>query len=160
MADNAAVPAADAPTSAAPGIQQKLAAEVLGTFALVFFGCGAVVYSSQVNQFTIATVGLTFGVVVMVMAYAFGRVSGATSTGGLGGRRGRRPGRLARGPAPTSRRSSSAPCSAPSRSSCSCTASTATAPRATWARTSSATRAAATPGGRRSSSRCSSPPPS
>ena len=76
MADNAAVPAADAPTSAAPGIQQKLAAEVLGTFALVFFGCGAVVYSSQVNQFTIATVGLTFGVVVMVMAYAFGRVSG------------------------------------------------------------------------------------
>lgn len=75
-----------------PGVRQKVAAEVIGTFALVFFGCGAVVYSSQVDQFTIATVGLTFGVVVMVMAYAFGRVSGghfnpAVSVGAaIGGR--------------------------------------------------------------------------
>jgi aquaporin Z len=58
-------------------IQQKLTAEVVGTFVLVLFGCGAVVYSLQANAFTIAAVGLTFGIAVMVMAYAFGRVSGA-----------------------------------------------------------------------------------
>ena len=29
-------------------IQQKLTAEVLGTFVLVFFGCGSVVYAGQV----------------------------------------------------------------------------------------------------------------
>ncbi len=58
-------------------IQQKLTAEVLGTFVLVFFGCGSVVYASRINAATIGTVGLTFGVAVMVMVYAFGRVSGA-----------------------------------------------------------------------------------
>ncbi|GAA1763064.1 hypothetical protein GCM10009795_007060 [Nocardioides hankookensis] len=66
-------------------IRQKLTAEVLGTFVLVLFGCGSVVVyqTSQVANdgrllpSTVTTVGLTFGVVVMVMAYAFGRVSGA-----------------------------------------------------------------------------------
>ncbi|MEP9361862.1 MIP family channel protein [Nocardioides sp. CN2-186] len=59
-------------------IQQKLTAEVVGTFVLVFFGCGSVVYATQTGATsTITTVGLTFGVAVMVMAYAFGRVSGA-----------------------------------------------------------------------------------
>lgn len=59
-------------------IQQKLGAEVIGTFVLVFFGCGSVVYP-QFGELpsTITTIGLTFGVAVMVMAYAFGRVSGA-----------------------------------------------------------------------------------
>ena len=65
-----------APTATGSGLGQKLAAEVVGTFALVFFGCGSVVYASQVQEFSIATVGLTFGLVVMVMAYAFGRISG------------------------------------------------------------------------------------
>lgn len=64
-------------TAALPGIQQKLAAEVIGTFVLVFFGCGSVVYASNTRApSTLTTVGLTFGVAVMVMAYAFGRVSG------------------------------------------------------------------------------------
>lgn len=59
-------------------IQQKLTAEVLGTFVLVFFGCGSVVYPAMGGgTSTITTVGLTFGLAVMVMAYAFGRVSGA-----------------------------------------------------------------------------------
>jgi len=59
-------------------IQQKLIAEVIGTFVLVFLGCGSVIYP-QFGDLpnTITTVGLTFGVAVMVMAYAFGRVSGA-----------------------------------------------------------------------------------
>lgn len=60
-----------------PTIQQKLTAEVVGTFVLVFFGCGSVVYAGAVNApTTVTTIGLTFGVAVMVMAYAFGRVSG------------------------------------------------------------------------------------
>ena len=66
-----------AESTALPGVQQKLAAEVIGTFVLVFFGCGSVVYASQTGApSTITTIGLTFGVAVMVMAYAFGRVSG------------------------------------------------------------------------------------
>jgi aquaporin Z len=74
--------AADA--TIAPTMQQKLTAEVIGTFVLVFLGCGSVVYSTNVQQInpgvlppTITTVALTFGVAVMIMAYAFGRVSGA-----------------------------------------------------------------------------------
>ncbi len=66
-------------------IQQKLTAEVIGTFVLVLFGCGSVVIygtaqsASQggVLPSTLTTIGLTFGIAVMVMAYAFGRVSGA-----------------------------------------------------------------------------------
>jgi aquaporin Z len=58
-------------------ISQKLGAEVIGTFVLVFFGCGSVVYPRYAElPSTITTVGLTFGVAVMVMVYAFGRVSG------------------------------------------------------------------------------------
>ena len=64
------------PATALPGTPQKLAAEVIGTFVLVFFGCGSVVYASQVRAFTLTTVGLTFGLAVMVMVYVFGRVSG------------------------------------------------------------------------------------
>lgn len=66
-----------AESTALPGVQQKLAAEVIGTFVLVFFGCGSVVYATNTGaSSTVTTVGLTFGIAVMVMAYAFGRVSG------------------------------------------------------------------------------------
>lgn len=57
---------------------QKIAAEVLGTFVLVFFGCGSVVFAN--NSFggvDFTAVGLTFGLAVMLMAYAVGRISGA-----------------------------------------------------------------------------------
>ncbi|MFC7495161.1 MULTISPECIES: MIP/aquaporin family protein [unclassified Nocardioides] len=68
-----------------PTIQQKLTAEVIGTFVLVLFGCGSVVVygtAQAANEgallpTTITTVGLAFGLAVMVMVYAFGRVSGA-----------------------------------------------------------------------------------
>ena len=57
---------------------QKVAAEVLGTFVLVLFGCGSVTFASQgLGTFDFTAVGLTFGIAVMVMAYAVGRVSGA-----------------------------------------------------------------------------------
>jgi aquaporin Z len=67
---------------AAPStLVQQLTAEVIGTFVLVFLGCGSIVYAGEIRAVgkltTITTIGLTFGIAVMVMAYAFGRVSGA-----------------------------------------------------------------------------------
>src|SRR3954471_21872043 len=57
---------------------QKVAAEALGTFVLVFFGCGSVVFAANAGAgFDIVAVGLTFGLAVMLMAYAVGRISGA-----------------------------------------------------------------------------------
>lgn len=55
-----------------PTTGQKFTAETLGTFVLVFFGCGAAVYSGG----DLVATGLTFGLTVVVMAYAVGRVSG------------------------------------------------------------------------------------
>ncbi|MDX1679367.1 MAG: aquaporin [Akkermansiaceae bacterium] len=57
---------------------QRLTAEALGTFALVFAGTGAIV----INDWTGGTIGhagiaLTFGMVVLAMIYTFGDVSGA-----------------------------------------------------------------------------------
>jgi aquaporin NIP len=59
-------------------VSRRLAAELLGTFALVFAGCGAVV-ADQLSGGAVGGVGisLTFGLVVMVMIYAVGDVSGA-----------------------------------------------------------------------------------
>src|SRR5262245_29123978 len=56
---------------------QKLAAEVFGTFALVFAGTGAIVVN-DVSCGTVTHVGvaLTFGLVVLAMIYALGDVSG------------------------------------------------------------------------------------
>tara|TARA_R100000935_G_C2822054_1_gene160281 strand:- start:30 stop:677 length:648 start_codon:yes stop_codon:yes gene_type:complete len=53
-------------------------AELIGTFALVFCGTGAIV----INEFTGGTVthpgiAITFGLIVMGMIYAFGDISGA-----------------------------------------------------------------------------------
>ena len=48
-------------------------AEFIGTFALVFFGCGAV----AVGQLPPVGVALAFGLVIAVMIYALGHVSGA-----------------------------------------------------------------------------------
>ena len=57
---------------------RKLFAEFLGTFALVFAGCGAIVIN-QVSggAITHAGVALTFGLVVLAMIHTFGDVSGA-----------------------------------------------------------------------------------
>ena len=57
---------------------RKYAAEVIGTFALVFAGTGAVVIN-KVSGGAITHVGvaLTFGLIVLAMIYAVGEVSGA-----------------------------------------------------------------------------------
>src|SRR4249920_3679542 len=56
---------------------KKLAAEALGTFALVFAGTGAIVVN-DVTGGTVSHVGiaLTFGLIVLAMIYALGDVSG------------------------------------------------------------------------------------
>jgi aquaporin Z len=71
-----------------PTTGQKFTAELLGTFVLVFFGVGAAVMSGGDYVAT----GLTFGLTVVVMSYAVGRISGGhfnpavTVGAALGGR--------------------------------------------------------------------------
>jgi aquaporin Z len=57
---------------------RRLAAEMVGTFALVFAGTGAIVIN-DVSGGTVTHVGiaLTFGLIVLAMIYAVGDVSGA-----------------------------------------------------------------------------------
>jgi aquaporin Z len=55
-----------------PTTGQKVAAEVIGTFVLVFFGCSTAILSNDY-----AAIALAFGLTVLAGAYAFGRVSGA-----------------------------------------------------------------------------------
>jgi aquaporin Z len=66
-----------------PTTSQRLAAEFLGTFVLVFGGCGSAVLAAQFLtsdkvQLGIGFVGvaLAFGLTVLTMAYAFGHISG------------------------------------------------------------------------------------
>src|SRR5947209_12445496 len=56
----------------------RYAAEFMGTFALVFAGPGAAVINAYSNGgVTPVGVGLTFGLIVGVMIYAIGHISGA-----------------------------------------------------------------------------------
>ncbi len=59
-------------------LRRKLAAEVLGTFALIFAGTGAIVVN-DVTRGVVTHVGvsLTFGLIIAAMIYAIGDVSGA-----------------------------------------------------------------------------------
>jgi aquaporin Z len=57
---------------------KKLAAELFGTFALVFAGTGAIVINDATNgSITHVGIALTFGLIVLAMIYAVGDVSGA-----------------------------------------------------------------------------------
>lgn len=57
---------------------KKYLAEIIGTFALVFCGTGAVVINQQSGgQITHIGVAITFGLIVSSMIYAVGDISGA-----------------------------------------------------------------------------------
>lgn len=59
-------------------LMKRASAEFLGTFWLVFGGCGAAVLAAAVPQFGIgyAGVALAFGLTLMTMAFAIGHISG------------------------------------------------------------------------------------
>jgi aquaporin Z len=59
-------------------MKKRLIAEMIGTFALVFCGTGAMVINDFTNgAVTHPGIAITFGLIVMGMIYAFGDVSGA-----------------------------------------------------------------------------------
>jgi MIP family channel proteins len=65
-------------TPDSPTLPRRAAAEGLAAFALVFAGCGAAVTNARYDG-TLGAVGiaLVFGLVIMVMVYATGHLSGA-----------------------------------------------------------------------------------
>jgi aquaporin NIP len=56
---------------------RSLAAELIGTFALVFAGAGAIVVDARTHALGHVGVAISFGLVIMVMIYAVGHISGA-----------------------------------------------------------------------------------
>ncbi len=58
-------------------LARLLAAEFVGTFALVFAGCGAVMVDAKTHALGHVGVAFSFGLVIMAMIYAVGHISGA-----------------------------------------------------------------------------------
>jgi len=57
---------------------RKYIAEIIGTFALVFCGTGAIIIDHQTNgSITHVGIAITSGLIVMAMIYALGNISGA-----------------------------------------------------------------------------------
>ncbi|XAR66611.1 hypothetical protein NMG60_11012895 [Bertholletia excelsa] len=57
---------------------QKVIAEILGTYFLIFAGCAAVVVNSDEDKVvTLPGISIVWGLVVMVMVYSVGHISGA-----------------------------------------------------------------------------------
>jgi len=54
-----------------------LVAEALGTFALVFAGCGAIMVDAKTHQLGHVGVAITFGLVILFGIYSVGHISGA-----------------------------------------------------------------------------------
>ncbi len=61
----------------APPLLRLLAAEAIGTFTLVFAGCGAIMVDAKTHELGHVGVAITFGLVIMAMIYAIGHISGA-----------------------------------------------------------------------------------
>src|ERR1051325_6404106 len=59
-------------------MSKRFTAEVIGTFWLVFGGCGSAIYAAGFPKAGIGLLGVSFafGLTVLTMAYAIGHVSG------------------------------------------------------------------------------------
>ena len=65
-------------TAPTPDLLRRTTAEALAAFALVFAGCGAIVADARYDGVLGAVgVSLVFGLIIMVMVYATGHLSGA-----------------------------------------------------------------------------------
>ena len=61
-----------------PGLARRALAEGLAAFALVFAGCGAIVADAHYDgALGVVGIGVVFGLIIMVMVYATGHLSGA-----------------------------------------------------------------------------------
>jgi aquaporin NIP len=58
-------------------LARPLLAEAIGVFALVFAGCGAIMVDAKTGALGHVGVAISFGLVIMVMIYAVGHISGA-----------------------------------------------------------------------------------
>jgi len=70
-------------------VWRKMVAEFIGTFALVFVGCGAIISQGvlegikvtagklEINPLSYLTIALAFGLTIMVVVYAIGNISAA-----------------------------------------------------------------------------------
>lgn len=58
-------------------LARRLVAEFVGTFTLVFAGCGAIMVDAKTHALGHVGVAFSFGLVIMVMIYAVGHISGA-----------------------------------------------------------------------------------
>jgi MIP family channel proteins len=56
---------------------RRLAAEAVGTFALVFFGCGAIMVDAEGGGLGQLGIAVAFGLAITTLIYALGHVSGA-----------------------------------------------------------------------------------
>jgi aquaporin Z len=55
---------------------KKYVAELLGTFVLVFIGCGSAVIAGRPDQAGLVGISFAFGLSLLAMAYAIGGISG------------------------------------------------------------------------------------
>jgi MIP family channel proteins len=58
-------------------LARALVAELIGTFALVFAGAGAIMVDAKTHALGHIGVAISFGLVIMIMIYAVGHISGA-----------------------------------------------------------------------------------
>ena len=64
---------------AKPTVGQMLVSEIIGTFALTFFGAGSVITFASLlggGPAALFAIGATFGFIIMIMIYATGHISG------------------------------------------------------------------------------------
>ena len=58
-------------------LHKRFLSEFLGTYCLILLGCGAMAVNAKTGALTHVGIAITWGLVVMVMIFATGRISGA-----------------------------------------------------------------------------------